>query len=178
MYTFENNIETGSRETLKSLVGRRLLNWSQPHRIDSMQARQISCEYVRLETDAGNFVMSLFEIPDDVFPDVVRMEVQDEVSWEKRIEGNVYVMHPEAWYPTRDERVIDEVRLFTDTGTDVRRDGGIIRDDCAVALVFGKESLLFEKTDTMTDVWDISRQPAGAILLTGRPRKNIVCETL
>jgi hypothetical protein len=87
-------------------------------------------------------------------------------------------MHPEAWHPTGDGRVIDEVRLFTDTGTDVRRDGGVIRDDCAVAFIFGAEALLFEKTDTMTDVWDISRQPAGAILLTGRPRKNIVCETL
>lgn len=180
MKEFDNTLKTPATEILKSLVGAQLYLWGQPFPQDERTSRQRAFEHVRLETSRGPFVMSLIETGE--FPETCAMEILGENDWLKMIEENDSVVHPDEWHYVRIDRTIQSVRVYSDGGTDVRgasQDETIVRDACGIAFILDDgTSLLFEKTYSGSEVWDVSRPNMDDIRFTGRAPGNIITETL
>ena len=180
MNEYDNTLKAPATELLKSLVGARLLLWGQPFPQDERASRHRAFEHVRLETSRGTFVMSLTETGE--FPDTCSMVILGEPAWLKMIEANDSVVHPDDWHDVRIDRTIQSVRVFSDSGTDVRGtdpDVTVVRDTCGIAFILDDgTALLFEKTYSGSEVWDVSRSDKDAVLLSGRNPDYIVSKTL
>lgn len=180
MKEFDNTLKPSATDNLKALVGARLILWGQPFPQVERGSRQRAFEHVRLETSRGTFMMSLVETGE--FPDTCSMEILGEPAWLKTIEKNDSVVHPEEWHDARIDRTIQSVRVFSDSGTDVRGaepDETLVRDSCGIAFILDDgTALLFEKTYSGSEVWDVSRPGKDDIRLSGRSPGNIVSETL
>ena len=178
MNVYENGLVTEFREKLSALKGATLNAWESTLPMDDSQ-RQTSFGYVRLRTSVGTLVLCLFEALD--FPDVGKAEILGQQELEERVASTPGSLPPDEWHSCFVGKVVRDVRLYTDIATEVRGspdDETIVHDLCGVAFIFGDEALLLEKTYAMSEFWEISRQPAGDIRLTGRPRRNIVSVTL
>ena len=180
MKEFNNTLNTAAMAALKSLVGARLILWGQPFPQDERASRQRAFEHIRLETSRGTVVMSLVET--DAFPETCVMEVLEESAWREMIEKNDSLVKPAEWYSTRIDRIILSIRVFTDTGTDVRGsspDETVVRDACGVAFELDDgTALLFEKTYSGSEVWDVSRPRKDGVLISERNPGNIDSETI
>lgn len=179
MKTYDNTLNASSKENLGKLVGSVMESWSATFPVDDNDAAR-SWGFARLDSSIGPFFLCLFEADD--FPDIAKTEVLDESGFQAKAEKEQTPFVPDEWHPVAVGKRISAIRIFTDAGTEVRgtnEDATGINDACGIAFVFDDGSaLLFEKTSSESEVWDVTAQQANSIRLLRTHRDKIVEETL